>query len=141
MNRLMNGDALVVESESPIVWDEQQQGWATPGCIYADTARQFSVEFVPATRDELKAARQLAVDAIKVTTQLGHTFDGDEVAQSRMARAIIAMQATGTASTLWVLADNTVIPATVAELAEALALSGAAQSALWVLPPANDAGR
>ena len=75
----------------------------------------------------------LAVAKISVTTQAGNTFDGDEVSQTRMARAIIALQSTGTPATVWVLADNTVIQATVAELAEALALSGAAQSALWVL--------
>lgn len=133
MFKLMNDGALVAESVEQIHFDQQQQGWVTPGCIYSDPAREFSVEFFPTTRDELKAARQRVVEAIKVTTQLGHTFDGDEDAQSRMARAIIAMQATGTASTLWVLADNSVITATVAELAEALALSGAAQAAVWVI--------
>lgn len=86
-----------------------------------------------AAREQAKAERQATVDAIKVTTTSGHTFDGDETSQTRMARAILALQATGTPSVAWVLADNTVIQATAAELIEALALAGAAQAAVWVI--------
>lgn len=85
-------------------------------------------------RAEAKASRAAAVAGIKVTTQAGNTFDGDEISQTRMARAILVLQATSTPSTIWVLADNTVITATAAELTEALALAGAAQAALWVIP-------
>lgn len=85
-------------------------------------------------RAQAKAARAAAVDAITVTTTAGNTFDGDETSQTRMARAILVLQATSTPSTIWVLADNTVIDATAAELTEALALAGAAQAALWVIP-------
>lgn len=85
-------------------------------------------------RATAKIARALAVDAITVTTTAGNTFDGDEVSQGRMSRAIIALQATGTASTIWVLADNTTIQATAAELTEALVLAGQAQAAIWVIP-------
>lgn len=88
---------------------------------------------VPKTREELKADRDAAVSAITVTTTAGHTFDGDETSQTRMARAILALQATGTPSVTWVLADNSVIQASAAELSEALALAGAAQAALWVI--------
>ena len=87
----------------------------------------------PKTREQLKAEREAAVAAIKVTTQAGNTFDGDEISQGRMARAIIALQGTGAASVTWVLADNSVIEATAAELTEALALAGAAQAAIWVV--------
>lgn len=91
----------------------------------------------PKTREELKAERQAAVDAIKVTTQAGHTFDGDETSQERMSRAIIALNAAsalGLGSTVnWVLADNTVIQASAAELTEALVLAGQAQAAIWVI--------
>lgn len=86
------------------------------------------------TRAQLKIKRAEAVANIKVTTQAGNTFDGDEVSQGRMSRAIIALQATGTASTIWVLADNTTIQATAAELTEALVLAGQAQAAIWVIP-------
>jgi len=85
-------------------------------------------------REAAKVARANAVLAIKVTTQAGNTFDGDEVSQGRMARAIIALQATSTPTVNWTLADNTVIAATAAELTEALALAGAAQASVWVLP-------
>lgn len=91
----------------------------------------------PPTADHLRAAwkasRAAAVEAIKVTTFAGNVFDGDEVSQGRMARAIIAINAAAPGTTVnWILADNTVIDATAAELTEALALAGAAQAALWV---------
>ena len=86
-----------------------------------------------AAREQAKAQRQAAVDAIKVTTQAGNTFDGDETSQTRMTRAVLAMQATGTPSVTWVLADNTVIQATATELTEALALAGAEQARMWVI--------
>lgn len=90
------------------------------------------------TADQLrkiaKRGRAELVDAIQVTTQAGHTFDGDETSQSRMARAIVALAAAGPSATVnWVLADNTVIDATAVELTEALALAGAAQAAIWVI--------
>jgi hypothetical protein len=85
-------------------------------------------------REAAKSARAVAVAAITVTTASGKTFDGDEKSQDRMARAILALQASGAASTLWVLADNTPTTVTAAELGEALALAGAAQSAVWVIP-------
>lgn len=85
-------------------------------------------------RADAKAARTTAVNGIKVTTQAGNTFNGDEVSQGRMARAIITLQATGTSTVTWVLADNTSIQASAAELSEALALAVSAQAALWVIP-------
>ena len=86
-------------------------------------------------REEWKASRDAAVEAIDVTTDAGNTFDGDEVSQGRMARAILALNAAAPGTTVnWILADNSVIDATAAELTEALALAGAAQAALWVLP-------
>lgn len=86
-----------------------------------------------AAREQAKAQREQNVASIKVTTQAGNTFDGDETSQTRMARAIIALQATGTPTVTWVLADNRVIQATVGELVEALALAGAAQATVWVM--------
>jgi len=84
-------------------------------------------------REAAKKVRTAAVEAITVTTTAGNTFDGDETSQTRMARAIITLQATATPSTIWVLTNNTVIQATAAELIEALALAGAAQAAIWVI--------
>ena len=85
-------------------------------------------------REIAKAARAVAVENIKVTTAAGHTFDGDEISQTRMSRAILVLSTGAAASVPWVLADNTVIQASAAELAEALALAGAEQARLWVLP-------
>jgi biopolymer transport protein ExbD len=86
-------------------------------------------------REEWKAQRAAQVESITVTTDAGNTFDGDEISQGRMARAIIALDASAPGTTVnWVLADNTVIYATALELTEALALAGAAQAALWVAP-------
>ena len=91
--------------------------------------------YIPPTEREIaKAERAKAVDNIKVTTQSGNTFDGDETSQTRMSRAILALSTGAAASVLWVLADNTVIQATAAELTEALALAGAEQARLWALP-------
>lgn len=85
-----------------------------------------------AVRALAKSARAEAVSSIVVTTQAGNTFDGDEASQGRMSRAIIGMDDADTMP--WVLADNTVISVDKVELREALRLSGAAQSALWVIP-------
>lgn len=85
-------------------------------------------------REIAKAARTKAVAALKVTTAAGHTFDGDETSQARMARAALVLSTGAAESVPWVLADNTVIQASAAELTEALALAGAEQARLWVLP-------
>lgn len=84
-------------------------------------------------REQFKAERGAAVAAIVVTTQAGNTFDGDEISQGRMARAILGLQAAGNGTSVpWVLADNSIIQATAAELLEALTLAGTEQARLWV---------
>lgn len=86
-----------------------------------------------AVRSAAKIARALAVEAIQVTTAAGNTFDGDELSQGRMSRAIIALSTGLAPSVTWVLADNSTIEATAAELTEALVLAGMAQAAIWVI--------
>lgn len=83
-------------------------------------------------RQRFKVERAMAVSSITVTTTVGNTFDGDEISQGRMARAILALPEGQTVR--WVLHDNTEIDATAAELREALALAGAEQARLWVAP-------
>lgn len=85
-----------------------------------------------AAHEQKKATREESVARIRVTTASGKVFDGDETSQTRMARAVVALQAAGQTETLWVLADNTPATVTLAELAEALALAGAEQTRLWV---------
>ena len=89
--------------------------------------------FYTDSREEAKQARAKQVEALKVTTSSGNTFDGDEISQSRMARAIIALSTGLAPDVTWVLADNTTIQATGAELTEALVLAGQAQAAVWVI--------
>lgn len=85
-------------------------------------------------REAAKAARAATVERIRVTTTAAHEFDGDEVSQGRMARAILGLDTAGPGATIpWVLADNSVINATAAELREALILAGQAQAAVWVI--------
>jgi len=82
------------------------------------------------SRKQFKAGRAQAMQSLTVTTQSGYVFDADETSQTRMSRAITIMDDVET--TVWVLADNTPIQATKAELKEALRLAGEAQAALWV---------
>jgi hypothetical protein len=137
-------DAFILR-HCPVYWFDLKEKIANPA---VDTSLQdidankgtvsiltatIPVPYVPTARDMAKQERAAAVSEIKVTTAAGNTFDGDETSQDRMTRAIVALQATGALTVTWVLADNTVIQASVDELVEALALSGAAQAAVWVI--------
>ena len=77
-----------------------------------------------------KQDKILAVSQITVTTTSGNVFDGDEVSQNRMSRAVTASNAGDT--TQWILADNTQATVTHEELKEALLLSGRAMTVIWV---------
>lgn len=108
---------------------QQWQVYPLPAEEVATNMAAYAIQL----RNEAKAARQAQVDAIKVTTSAGNTFDGDEVSQGRMARAIIALSTGLAPSVTWILADNSTIQATAAELTEALVLAGQAQAAVWVI--------
>ena len=110
-------DALEVPDDSPLE--------SIPDAL--DDAAQALV-----LAQQTKMHRTEAVARICVTTASGKVFDGDETSQTRMARAVVALQAAGQAETLWVLADNAPATVTLDELAEALALAGAEQTRLWV---------
>lgn len=84
------------------------------------------------SREQLKAQRQAAVDAITVTVN-GKVFDGDEISQERMTRALKAADITGQTSCTWVLSDNSAVTVTRQELEQALALSIQSQAAIWVI--------
>jgi hypothetical protein len=97
------------------------------------TAEDKAKKAAAAAREAWKARRAEAVRNIKVTTTSGRVFDGDEISQARMARAILGLQPAGEGATVtWVLADNTQVSVTAAELSEALNLAGAEQARLWV---------
>lgn len=129
---------------SRVVWDERTDGplpaitlggmVRSGGSIAFDASRFAAHEAARApTRDELKARRQALVDAITVTVG-GKVFNGDELSQERMNRALRVADDTGQGSCTWVLADNTAVTVTKEELSQALALSMLAQAAVWVLP-------
>lgn len=117
---------------APYEDSEIEQGY--DGCWYVKG-------FAPEVPEEValsnaKAERAKAVAAITVEVD-GMTFDGDETAQGRMARAITMFQASSLpedTTTAWVLADNTVAQVTVNQLAQALLLAGQKQTELWTVP-------
>lgn len=97
------------------------------------TAEHKAQQAAKAARESWKGKRAEAVARIKVATTSGREFDGDEASQGRMARAILGLQEAGAGATVtWVLADNTPVAVTAAELSEALHLAGAEQARLWV---------
>lgn len=135
---LSTGDIAIAcpNSASPNdpVWPEiAADHHADAGIVFDVRSGLSEDEITRAEREKQKAERAAVVDAIMVTTSSGNTFDGDEVSQTRMARAIIALQATGTPTVNWVLANNSTIDASAAELVEALALAGSAQAAAWII--------
>lgn len=101
-------------------------GWSYVGGVFIEPAP------IQPTIEELKAERAALVAAIVVTTTAGNSFDGNEDAQNRMSRSINGMN--DGESIGWVLADNSIISASKAELREALRLSGAAMTAIWMAP-------
>lgn len=101
---------------------------------YVIFTKKSDEQIAQVMQQKAKAQRSAQVEAIKVTTQSGKEFDGDETSQTRMARAVLALQTTGTPDVKWVLANNIPTVVTLAELAEALALAGGAQAAIWSAP-------
>lgn len=123
---------------------DPERYWLSGNQLYVEGVEQAALDAALATydhapvaelhdREEFKRLRAQAVAAIKVTTSAGHVFDGDEVSQGRMARALIGLQMAAPGSTVrWVLADNTVLQVGLEEMAEALTLAGLAQANVWV---------
>ena len=106
--------------------------WAQYGVTYSErelTPEEQEVQDLAIAKRE----RAIKVAAIKVEVD-GMEFDGDEQAQSRMARAITAAETAGLESTVWVLADNTVATVTKAQLQQALAKAMLAMAELWTKP-------
>lgn len=90
--------------------------------------------------NDAKTERKNAVDEITVEVD-GMVFDGDEISQQRMARAVVMFNSnnlTDDTKTVWVLADNTIAEVTVEQLSKALLLAGQKQTELWTKPYEND---
>lgn len=106
--------------------------WAQFGVTYSE--RELTPEEQEAQNLAVaKRERAAKVAAIKVEVD-GMTFDGDEQAQSRMARAITAAETAGLESTVWVLADNSVATVTKAQLQQALSKAMLAMADVWTEP-------
>lgn len=88
------------------------------------------LEFLNYYSDKFKAKRSIAVESIKVTVD-DMVFDGDEISQTRMSRAILGMKEAGITVIKWKLADNTVVDVSVKQLAKAMLLAGQEQTELW----------
>lgn len=94
------------------------------------TTEAFSAEEIAYNAKLLKdETRAAGMNALTVTTASGKEFDGDEISQSRMARAVVSIDPLET--THWVLADNSVALVTREELKEALKLAGLSQTVVW----------
>ena len=79
--------------------------------------------------EQAKQQRQTNVNNITVTVDT-MVFDGDEISQTRMARAVASSSVGET--TQWKLADNSVATVTHEQLKQALRLAGEAQTTLWM---------
>jgi len=78
-----------------------------------------------------KIQRAKLVDEITVEVD-GLVFDGDELSQSRMSRAITSLDEDEVMP--WTLADNSVSMVTQGMLKKAVKLAGTIQSELWINP-------
>ena len=119
-------DCLETEKDIVQAWD---------GAYYLeDEVPEMPPEVAAAKAlEEAKEERAEEVGSIKVTVD-GMTFDGDEVAQQRLARAIMCAEITGMNETQWVMADNTVHTITVAQAKEALSKAMLQMGELWTVP-------
>ena len=124
------GETVYVEAEKRELVEEQ--------VMEGDT-----MEFVDEIADLLESnpvyqqamcrtRKEKAVQEIKVNVA-DKIFDGDEISQGRMLRAIQIAAVTGETATKWKLADNSVADVTLDELKEALSLEGKESSKIWVV--------
>lgn len=125
----LSDNAFIPADPANTDWQQYQQ-WLSEG----NTPEPVD----PPTPDDLlaaaKAERQALVDSIIVTTETGKQFDGDEVSQDRMEKAIKVAEITGIKECEWVLADNVPTIVTLDELKEALVKSFMAMGAVWSAP-------
>ena len=121
---LLNGTMSVPKADGNSEYELIKQ-WLADG---NKPEPEFSDEEVAAklaleTYNTTKAAKELALNSITVTTTNGNTFDGNETARGNMTSAILSSEVIGKTEDTWKLADNTSAVITITELKEALALS------------------
>lgn len=123
----------VVPSAPVFNGDQWVQGWTVLPKYSTQEEEELATKAAAEQEYALaKEQRDVMVANIKVTVGT-KIFDGDEISQGRLARAIVALRETGVETTQWKLADNTMAVVTLAELVEALVLSGQAQTDVWMI--------
>ena len=117
-------------------WDAAPRYVGEPGPLPEGALREAPAkpaEVLEAERlAHAKAERAEAVDALTVEVD-GLTFDANEKAQERMARAVL-MAESPEEQTEWVMHDDSVALVTAEQLRRACRAAGRAQGALWVRP-------
>lgn len=124
------GKAFSAEPE-----ESKTEFWAALGVAYIEEPdpEPTEEEKAAAKLEEAKRTRAAQVAAIIVEVD-GMSFNGDEMSQSRMSRAILSADTAGLDSTVWVLADDTVATVTKDQLKQALAKSMLEMGSLWTVP-------
>jgi len=79
---------------------------------------------------DTKIQREVSTLCIEVTLSNGIKLDGDELAQTRLARALLVME--DTASLSWIALDNKVVQLTKPDVKEAIRLAFEAQSVFFL---------
>ena len=126
-----NGDIHIYEAATEDVLLEQITEDDTYEIISIDSSINILEESPVYIASMAKAAKIVDVSSIVVTVGT-KVFDGDEISQGRMLRAIQIAAVTGETTTMWKLADNSIVEVTLDELKEALALSGKEMSKIWL---------
>lgn len=93
------------------------------------TAQQQAAEQAKLDYQTWKSERQSKVDGITITID-GLEFDGDELSQGRMARAVAAADSLAE-TTEWTLHDNRVVVVTIQQLKTACRQAGEEQTRIW----------
>ena len=130
----MNDGVAIANTQIDNTWVEitdipkdrtYRDAWILSGStVDVDATKKAEIDLVL-----FKQSRDEAVENITVVVD-SMTFDGDEVSQSRMARAVASSSPGET--TQWKLHDNTIVTITHEQLKQALRLAGEAQTALWM---------
>ncbi len=128
--KMLNRSVVLTEVVEQDVFDLYRQGY-----YRNEEGKPTEPEIPEPTQEELleiaKTKRTEAVSKITVEVD-GMVFDGDETSQARMSVASSTM--TDDETNVWVLADNTVVQVTKAQLLQACRLARIAQSELWIKP-------
>ena len=124
----IRGSLYIVCGVSEEQREDENGEFTTEYVGYVVPAVSGNAEYVASTK--LKIEKELAKKVeheslanLVVTTSFGNTFDANLEARQNMADAILISEATGTAESVWRLADNSSKVITITELREAHALA------------------